>query len=162
MAALNPDVIYAATYFPEGGLIAKAMHDQNVSARCEDRTLDLPVQKIEPVETAPLPRSLSPDQKARAQGRIPLLSVADPIDQNRGGFYQSVGLCFGGGLTSAIGRERPGINRPICGRPRLLFLFEEPHQVAIGARLREPGEDDRLGERLLGLFQLACISLEPA
>lgn len=34
MAALNPDVIYAATYFPEGGLIAKAMFDQNVSARC--------------------------------------------------------------------------------------------------------------------------------
>ncbi len=34
MAALNPDVIYAATYFPEGGLIAKAMFDQQVSARC--------------------------------------------------------------------------------------------------------------------------------
>lgn len=33
-AALNPDVIYAATYFPEGGLIAKAMFDQHVAAKC--------------------------------------------------------------------------------------------------------------------------------
>ena len=34
MGALNPDVIYSAVYFPEGGLIAKAVHDQNLSARC--------------------------------------------------------------------------------------------------------------------------------
>jgi len=34
IAALDPDVIYAATYFPEGGLIAKAMYDQQVSATC--------------------------------------------------------------------------------------------------------------------------------
>ena len=33
-AALKPDVIYAATYFPEGGLIAKAVHDQKVTAAC--------------------------------------------------------------------------------------------------------------------------------
>ena len=34
LAATNPDVIYAATYFPEGGLIAKAMLDQKVQAKC--------------------------------------------------------------------------------------------------------------------------------
>jgi branched-chain amino acid transport system substrate-binding protein len=34
VAASKPDVIYAATYYPEGGLIAKAMHQQKVSARC--------------------------------------------------------------------------------------------------------------------------------
>jgi branched-chain amino acid transport system substrate-binding protein len=34
MGALNPDVIYVATYFPEGGLIAKAMYDQQLSAKC--------------------------------------------------------------------------------------------------------------------------------
>jgi ABC-type branched-subunit amino acid transport system substrate-binding protein len=34
VAADNPDVIYAATYYPEGGLIAKAMYQQKVSAKC--------------------------------------------------------------------------------------------------------------------------------
>ncbi|MSW40979.1 MAG: ABC transporter substrate-binding protein [Actinobacteria bacterium] len=33
-AATSPDVIYAATYFPEGGLIAKAMLNQKVTAKC--------------------------------------------------------------------------------------------------------------------------------
>jgi ABC-type branched-subunit amino acid transport system substrate-binding protein len=30
----NPDVIYAAVYFPEGGLIAKEMHEGHVKAKC--------------------------------------------------------------------------------------------------------------------------------
>jgi branched-chain amino acid transport system substrate-binding protein len=30
----NPDVIYAAVYFPEGGLIAKEMHEGGVKAKC--------------------------------------------------------------------------------------------------------------------------------
>jgi ABC-type branched-subunit amino acid transport system substrate-binding protein len=34
VAAQKPDVIYAATYYPEGGLIAKAMYEQNVSSKC--------------------------------------------------------------------------------------------------------------------------------
>jgi len=34
VAASKPDVIYAATYYPEGGLIAKAMHQQQTSSRC--------------------------------------------------------------------------------------------------------------------------------
>ena len=34
MAASKPDVIYAATYYPEGGLIAKAMYQQKVSSKC--------------------------------------------------------------------------------------------------------------------------------
>lgn len=34
LAADNPDVIYAAVYFPEGGLIAKAMHEGEVDASC--------------------------------------------------------------------------------------------------------------------------------
>jgi len=34
VAAGNPDVIYAATYYPEGGLIAKAMLRQKVSSKC--------------------------------------------------------------------------------------------------------------------------------
>lgn len=34
VAAANPDVIYAATYFPEGGLIAKAMLELDVDAQC--------------------------------------------------------------------------------------------------------------------------------
>jgi ABC-type branched-subunit amino acid transport system substrate-binding protein len=34
VAATGPDVIYAATYYPEGGLIAKAMHTQKVAAKC--------------------------------------------------------------------------------------------------------------------------------
>ena len=33
-AAGNPEVIYAATYYPEGGLIAKAMYQQKVSSKC--------------------------------------------------------------------------------------------------------------------------------
>ncbi len=33
-AALNPDVIYVATYFPEGALIANAIYDQKVKAKC--------------------------------------------------------------------------------------------------------------------------------
>jgi len=34
LAAGNPDVIYAAVYFPEGGLIAKEMHEGGVKAQC--------------------------------------------------------------------------------------------------------------------------------
>ncbi len=34
VAAGNPDVIYAATYYPEGGLIAKAMYQQQVASKC--------------------------------------------------------------------------------------------------------------------------------
>jgi branched-chain amino acid transport system substrate-binding protein len=30
----HPDVIYAGVYFPEGGLIAKEMHEANVAAQC--------------------------------------------------------------------------------------------------------------------------------
>ncbi len=34
LATGNPDVIYAAVYFPEGGLIAKEMHEGKVKAKC--------------------------------------------------------------------------------------------------------------------------------
>jgi branched-chain amino acid transport system substrate-binding protein len=34
VAATSPDVIYAATYYPEGGLIAKAILQQKVTAKC--------------------------------------------------------------------------------------------------------------------------------
>ena len=34
LAAGKPDVIYAAVYFPEGGLIAKEMHDGGVKSQC--------------------------------------------------------------------------------------------------------------------------------
>ena len=34
VAAGNPDVIYAATYYPEGGLIAKAIYQQKVASKC--------------------------------------------------------------------------------------------------------------------------------
>ncbi len=34
VAATGPDVIYAATYYPEGGLVAKAMLAQKVTAKC--------------------------------------------------------------------------------------------------------------------------------
>jgi branched-chain amino acid transport system substrate-binding protein len=34
LAASNPDVVYSAVYFPEGGLIAKEMHEGNVDAKC--------------------------------------------------------------------------------------------------------------------------------
>jgi branched-chain amino acid transport system substrate-binding protein len=34
LAATNPDVIYAAVYFPEGGLIAKEMQQGKVKAQC--------------------------------------------------------------------------------------------------------------------------------
>lgn len=34
LAATNPDVIYAAVYFPEGGLIAKEMQQLKVKAQC--------------------------------------------------------------------------------------------------------------------------------
>jgi branched-chain amino acid transport system substrate-binding protein len=34
LAATNPDVIYAATYYPEGGLIAKEMRSLDVDAQC--------------------------------------------------------------------------------------------------------------------------------
>jgi branched-chain amino acid transport system substrate-binding protein len=34
LAATKPDVIYAAVYYPEGGLIAKEMKEGNVAARC--------------------------------------------------------------------------------------------------------------------------------
>lgn len=33
-AAAQPDVIYLATYFPEGGILAKEMHDTKVPSQC--------------------------------------------------------------------------------------------------------------------------------
>ena len=34
MAATKPDLIYVDTYYPEGGLIAKAMYDAKTPAKC--------------------------------------------------------------------------------------------------------------------------------
>lgn len=34
LAGKDPDVVYSAVYFPEGGLIAKEMHEGGVKARC--------------------------------------------------------------------------------------------------------------------------------
>jgi branched-chain amino acid transport system substrate-binding protein len=34
VAATKPDLIYVDTYYPEGGLIAKAMHDAKTPAKC--------------------------------------------------------------------------------------------------------------------------------
>jgi branched-chain amino acid transport system substrate-binding protein len=34
LASQDPDVIYAAVYFPEGGVIAKEMHDGGIEAQC--------------------------------------------------------------------------------------------------------------------------------
>lgn len=34
VAATNPDLVYIATYYPAGGLIAKEMHDAKVPAKC--------------------------------------------------------------------------------------------------------------------------------
>jgi branched-chain amino acid transport system substrate-binding protein len=34
LAAKHPDVIYSAVYFPEGGLIAKEMHESGVGSKC--------------------------------------------------------------------------------------------------------------------------------
>lgn len=34
LAAAKPDVIYAAVYFPEGGLIAKEMHEGKIESQC--------------------------------------------------------------------------------------------------------------------------------
>ena len=34
LAAANPDVIYAAVYFPEGGLIAKEMYEGKIASQC--------------------------------------------------------------------------------------------------------------------------------
>lgn len=34
LAATKPDVIYAAVYFPEGGLIAKEMHGEKIESQC--------------------------------------------------------------------------------------------------------------------------------
>jgi ABC-type branched-subunit amino acid transport system substrate-binding protein len=34
LAAKHPDVIYSAVYFPEGGLIAKEMHESGVNSKC--------------------------------------------------------------------------------------------------------------------------------
>lgn len=34
LAAADPDAIYAAVYYPEGGLIAKQMHEDGVEAQC--------------------------------------------------------------------------------------------------------------------------------
>ena len=34
VAATKPDLVYVETYYPEGGLIAKAMHDASTPAKC--------------------------------------------------------------------------------------------------------------------------------
>jgi branched-chain amino acid transport system substrate-binding protein len=67
LAAGKPDVIYAAVYYPEGGLIAKEMHEGGVESKC---VADYASYDIGFVETAGVPA-------ARA---CPVVGVPAPED----------------------------------------------------------------------------------
>ena len=79
VAATGPDVIYAATYYPEGGLVAKAMLAQKVTAKCVAdygsydaafvTTAGLKAARNCPVVGVPAPTDF-PDS-ARFVGRVP-------------------------------------------------------------------------------------------
>ncbi len=74
LEAGKPDVIYAGVYYPEGGLIAKAMHDDNASAKC---VADYGSYDTGFVETAGVPA-------ARA---CPVVGVPAPEDFNGASSY---------------------------------------------------------------------------
>jgi branched-chain amino acid transport system substrate-binding protein len=87
LAATKPDVIYAAVYFPEGGLIAKEMQEGNVDAQC---IADYASYDTGFVETAGI---------SAAQG-CPVVGVPAPgdfsaasskVDEYRGEFNQDPG-----------------------------------------------------------------------
>jgi branched-chain amino acid transport system substrate-binding protein len=69
LAAQNPDAIYAAVYFPEGGLIAKEMHEGGVKAQCIAdygsydtgfvETAGVPAARACPVVGVPAPEDFS-------------------------------------------------------------------------------------------------------
>jgi branched-chain amino acid transport system substrate-binding protein len=70
----KPDVIYTGVYYPEGGLIAKAMHDGNAAAKC---VADYGSYDTGFVETAGVPA-------ARA---CPVVGVPAPEDFNGSSSY---------------------------------------------------------------------------
>jgi len=74
LEAKKPDVIYAGVYYPEGGLIAKAMHDNNAAAKC---VADYGSYDTGFVETAGVPA-------ARA---CPVVGVPAPEDFNGSSSY---------------------------------------------------------------------------
>jgi branched-chain amino acid transport system substrate-binding protein len=74
LEAGKPDVIYAGVYYPEGGLIAKAMHDGNAAAKC---VADYGSYDTGFVETAGVPA-------ARA---CPVVGVPAPEDFNGSSSY---------------------------------------------------------------------------
>jgi len=74
LEAGKPDVIYAGVYYPEGGLIAKAMHDGNADAKC---VADYGSYDTGFVETAGVPA-------ARA---CPVVGVPAPEDFNGSSSY---------------------------------------------------------------------------
>jgi ABC-type branched-subunit amino acid transport system substrate-binding protein len=69
LEAGKPDVIYAGVYYPEGGLIAKAMHDSNAAAKCMAdygsydtgfvETADVPAARACPVVGVPAPEDFN-------------------------------------------------------------------------------------------------------
>ena len=74
LEAGKPDVIYAGVYYPEGGLIAKAMHEGNAAAKC---VADYGSYDTGFVETAGVPA-------ARA---CPVVGVPAPDDFNGSSSY---------------------------------------------------------------------------
>lgn len=74
LEAGKPDVIYAGVYYPEGGLIAKAMHDGNASAEC---VADYGSYDTGFVETAGVP----------AAHACPVVGVPAPEDFNGSSGY---------------------------------------------------------------------------
>jgi branched-chain amino acid transport system substrate-binding protein len=121
LAATKPDVIYAAVYYPEGGLIAKEMHEGGVKAQCIAdyasydtgfvKTAGVPAARACPVVGVPAPGDFA--------GAAPYLSAyGDRFGEEPGTWspytYDSLKfLAYGvekaGGTGAALSRVLDGV-----------------------------------------------------
>jgi branched-chain amino acid transport system substrate-binding protein len=121
LEASNPDVIYSAVYFPEGGLIAKEMHEMGVSAKCVAdyasydtgfvETAGVAAARACPVVGVPAPGDF--------RGSKPLVaSYEDEFGEEPGTWspytYDSVGF-LADGIAEAGGTEKSALTKALGG-----------------------------------------------
>jgi branched-chain amino acid transport system substrate-binding protein len=121
LAQGDPDVIYAAVYFPEGGLIAKEMHEGGVEAQCMAdyasydtgfvETAGVPAARACPVVGVPAPEDFAGSDTLTAQYR-------ERFDQNPGTWspytYDSVNF-LADGIKLAKGTDSEKLTQALDG-----------------------------------------------
>ncbi len=121
LAAKKPDVIYAAVYYPEGGLIAKEMHEGGVKAQCVAdyasydtgfvETAGVPAARACPVVGVPAPEDFAGSAAVVGEFR-------DRFDEDPGTWspytYDSVNF-LADGIEEAGGADAAALEKALDG-----------------------------------------------